>query len=324
MGRVVLLVWMAALAQARAGTFQEDFSQDPLTRGWQVFGPTNLFHWDPTNQNLAVTWDSAQPNGYFQWPLGNILGRDDDFSLALDLRIDDIAAGIYPGKPSTFELAFGLQNMEQAEQTNFFRGSGGNSPNLVEFDFFPDTGFGATIWPAIWSTNSVLNYNGSSDYTVMDLPTGVWLRISLDYFASNATLVTSVLTNGVSVAPIHPLPVSSNFTDFRVTGFAIASYSDAGQSGVPGSLLAHGVVDNVQLTTPPAPIQDLRGGVSNGIWVVQFLSRSNWVYVLQQTPDFRSWADATTGAWGTGATLTLQDTNPLAAPRFYRVRAEKP
>ena len=324
MGRSVLLVWIAATALAGAMTFQEDFSHDPLTRGWRVFGPTNLFQWDATNQNLAVTWDSAQSNAYFQLPLGNILGRDDDFSLGLDLRIDDAVAGIYPGKPSTFELAFGLQNMEQAEQTNFFRGSGGNSPNVVEFDFFPDTGFGATIWPAIWSTNSVLNYNGSIDYTVMDLPTGVWLRISLDYFASNATLVTSVLTNGISVGPIHPLPLSGNFTDFRVTAFAFASYTDAAQSGVPGSLLAHGVVDNVKITTPPAPIQDLRGSFTNGTWVVQFLSRSSWVYVLQQTPDFASWINATTSVWGTGATLTLQDTNPMAAERFYRVRAEKP
>src|SRR5438552_11511872 len=41
-----------------AGAFQESFSSDPAMRGWRTFGDTNLFHWNSTNQNLEVTWDS--------------------------------------------------------------------------------------------------------------------------------------------------------------------------------------------------------------------------------------------------------------------------
>src|ERR1051326_4452154 len=78
---------------ATAATFQEDFSNDPVTHGWQVFGNTNLFPWDATNQNLRVTWDSSQPNSYFHHPLGTILGRDDDFSLGFDVRFSDVAVG---------------------------------------------------------------------------------------------------------------------------------------------------------------------------------------------------------------------------------------
>ena len=60
----VSLAWTAlcvALSPAQAVTLTEDFSTDPMQNGWQVFGDTNLFTWDSTNQNLAVTWDSTQP-----------------------------------------------------------------------------------------------------------------------------------------------------------------------------------------------------------------------------------------------------------------------
>ena len=71
-----------------AATITENFSANPLQNGWQIFGDTNLFQWDSTNQNLAVTWDSSQTNSYFYHPLGTILTRNDDFSLAFDLAIE--------------------------------------------------------------------------------------------------------------------------------------------------------------------------------------------------------------------------------------------
>src|SRR5438309_4565105 len=40
-----------------AATLAEDFSTNPSQNGWQIFGNTNLFGWDATNHQLAVTWD---------------------------------------------------------------------------------------------------------------------------------------------------------------------------------------------------------------------------------------------------------------------------
>src|SRR5437879_3426245 len=88
-------------------TFREDFSSDPAVRGWNVFGQTNLFHWNSTNQNLEATWDSSQVNSFFYRPLGTVLTKDDDFGLAFDLRLSDIAVAVNREKPSTFELAVG-------------------------------------------------------------------------------------------------------------------------------------------------------------------------------------------------------------------------
>src|SRR5258708_27071776 len=205
--------------------------------------------------------------------------------------MSDIAAGVATN--ASFPLAIGLINLLDATRTNFFRGRPAHlQPNLVEFTFFPDTaGYGPTIWPDIWSTNGTLagNDNGDYGYTIMDLPIGVVMRIPLSYSASNQTLNTTLVTNGVSI-PLNRLTIGTNFTDFRVAAFAIPSYSDAGKSPrYANSLLAHGIVDNVLLTVPPPPVQNLLGYFANGHWKAQFTSRTNWSYAVQASADLQSW-----------------------------------
>src|SRR5262249_37385414 len=184
--------------------------------------------------------------------------RQDDVVVALDLQLVSVAAGISLNKPSTFELAFGFLNIVDAMKTNFYRGNGSASPNLVEFDYFPDTGFGSTVWPTFVSTNGSVNYNGAGDYTILDLAIGIWMHVAMNYAASNRTLTTSIPTNGVSIGAVNSVQLSSAFTDFRVGAFAIESYSDNGQDPrYGGSLLATGIVDNVSITLPPPPISNL-------------------------------------------------------------------
>jgi hypothetical protein len=309
-----------------SASYQEDFSANPATHNWRIFGNTNFFIWDATNQNLQVTWDSSSSNSYFQLPTGTILTREDDFSFSLDFRIDDIAGGTNPGKPAPFELAFGFQNRVDAQKTNFFRGNGRNSPNLAEFDYFAGaSGIQPTVWPAMWSTNSSLSYNGPTDYTIMSLPLGILMHVTVAYTASDQTMVTTITTNGVAVGPVHSAKVSTNFTDFRVGTFSISSYTDAGQSGSgQGSILAHGAIDNIIFTVPLPPIQSLQAIFTNGVAQVQFVSRSNWVYTLERTTDLQSWSDASQPVPGNATNLVIQDTNSSAANACYRVRAEHP
>jgi len=75
----------------------KNFSANPLQNGWQIFGNTNLFQWDSTNHDLAVTWDSSQTNSYFYHPLGTVVTRNDDFSVVFDFRLNDIASGTDAG-----------------------------------------------------------------------------------------------------------------------------------------------------------------------------------------------------------------------------------
>src|SRR6266576_1593358 len=319
-------VWLGSAFLCRAAMITEDFTKDPLAHGWRIFGDTNLFVWDATDHNLKVTWDSSRTNSYFYLPLGTILNRYDDFSLALDLQLTDVAAGVSSSKPSTFELALGFLSITQATKTNFFRGSGFDSPNLVEFDYFPECEFVPTVWPSIWSTNSSLNYNGSDDLTVMALPTGLLMRITMSYTATNRTLATSITTNGTSIGATHNVSLSASFTDFRVTAFAVESYSDAGQDPHydVGSLLAHGSVGNVVLTFPPPPVQNLIGKFTHQQWEATFTSRTNWLYRLERTMDFQLWTAVSATTPGNGTALTIPDTNPPPARAYYRVRAERP
>lgn len=322
-GALLVCAWLLAGSGVQGATFGQDFAHDPATQGWFVFGDTNLFRWNASGQNLSVTWDSSRPNSFFYFPLGTILDRDDDFSAALDLELQDVTAGVNPAKPSTFELALGFFNVVNSTGTNFFRGNSQHSPNLAEFDYFPDTGFGSTIWPSFWSTNSVLNYNGADDYTLMDLPIGIWMHVSMAYTASNHTLVLAISTNGIPIGPVHTVSLSAAFADFRTGAFGIESYSDAGQDPrYGGSLLAHGLVDNILLTTPPAPVQNVALNFAQGRWRVTFLSRTNWMYALERSVDARSW-NTITNAPGADVELVLEDSEPPLGWALYRVRAER-
>ena len=105
-----------AAADALVRTVEEDFSTDPLNQGWNIFGQTNLFHWNPAEKCLAMTWDSSQSNSYLRLPLQTLLTRRDDFSVSLDLRLHDIVPGADPDYPGTFQIAFGFQNRADAEK----------------------------------------------------------------------------------------------------------------------------------------------------------------------------------------------------------------
>lgn len=145
--------------RSTATVVAEDFVLDAAQDGWGIFGQTNLFHWNPTNQSLEVTWDSSQPNSHFYHPLGTILSCQHDFTLAFDIRLNDIGPGPDTNMASTFPIAIGFLNLDKATETNFLRGTGSNSPDLGEFAYFWDSGFGAICWPTFVDTNSSFNYN---------------------------------------------------------------------------------------------------------------------------------------------------------------------
>jgi len=305
-----------------AGTFTEDFSADPATSGWQVFGNSNLFQWDSIHQSLRVTWDSAQTNSYFFRPLGTMLTRADDFSLSFDLQFDDYASGTTPGKPFAAPVSVGFLNLDQATHPDFARGAGINPTygprNLVEFNFFPAFDvFLPTIGQVIVSTNNQWRYN---DDNLMELTPGERFHIRMDYVATTRTLTTVVSNNGAQYGLPQTIVVPDNF-DFRVATLSVSSYSDVRDLG---SVLAHGTVDNFVVVTPPPPVEKLTGGCVGAEWRVDFQSRTNWIYTLERTSDFQTWVAVGTPSLGLGTTLQLTDTNAPAGNAGYRVKAQRP
>jgi len=312
------LAGLSVLSVARATTIAENFSVNPFLDGWRIFGDPGLFRWNSTNHNLAVTWDSSRTNSYFYHPLGTILTRQDDFSVAFDLQLNDAAVGSLG-----MEIAAGFLNYSNATSTNFDRANGVN-PNLAEFDYFP-TPDDEAVSPALVSSNGgfATKFDFSGPLAVSNS-----FHIVMTYTAARQTLSTFITNNqnGRPIGPIEDVNLNDygdSFSDFRLDTFALSSYSAANDT-YGDSTLAHGLVDNLVVTVPPPPIQNLAGAFSNGVWQARFTSRSNWLYTLQRTTNFVSWNDVPVSITGSGTNLFLSDTNGLADRAFYRVRAERP
>jgi hypothetical protein len=321
---LALLGFCLAAAVGRPATITENFTNNPLAHGWQIFGDTNLFQWNSTNQNLAVTWDSSQTNSYFYKPLGTILGKSDNFGISFDLQLTDIAIGVNPAKTNTFELAVGFINSISATNASVERGTGKNSThgarNTCEFDYFPDSGFGATISPAILSSNNQFITTFAFPFT---LDPGALFHVTMNYTATNQTLHTTMTRNGAPFAAgaIPNVVLGSTFNDFRLDQFAVINWNDA---GADGSLLADGTVDNFIVTLPPPPVQNLTGAFSNNVWQAQFISQTNWLYTLERTTNLVSWNGVSQTNSGNSTNLFLPDINAISDKAFYRVRAERP
>lgn len=333
--RSLAVAGLFILSHAQATVVSERFVNDPALQGWRVFGDTNLFHWNPADNQLAVTWDSSRPNSYYYHALGTALSSSNDFMLAFDLRLNDIATGTDPGYPSTFQLAIGLINFSEATNDAFIIGTGYQAPDLVEFDYFPafadaQHSYSASVTtPIISSGNNFANVG----FTVpLELTPGTLYHAVMVYTAENQTLHTTLSSNGVPAGPVQDTTLYAGFGDFSVDTLSINNYSDAGQDLTAytnsdgstvvyaGSLLAHGEVHSL-LFASPLPVTRIVAGAPGS---VGFNGTTNWFYTLERSTNFQSWTDASLPVAGRAGPMTLTDMNPPTASACYRVRASLP
>ncbi len=300
----------------------ENFAAQPELTGWQMFGDRSLFHWNPDTQALEATWDSRQPNSYCYRPLGNTLGTQSDFQVAFDLTLRDIAVGIDPNNPNSFEVTVGLFNLAAATRPTFRRGTGYDSPNLVEFDYFPayeDAYFGpvaATFSTTLISSNSEFGYS----FVLQEMATNQPHRITITHTATNRLVTTVITRNGQLLGQTNVI-LGPNFPDFRVDTLGILSYSGEGQwPGFGGSVLAHGTVDNLAVRYTALPAPQLAPSQPGR---VECMTRRGLLYRLERTTDGQEWT-AVAERVGDGQSQTLLDPAPPAGHALYRVRAVQP
>lgn len=325
--RIATLLLLISLSQAPvwSAEWSENFADNPASDGWQVWplaGTTNLFAWNNESQALDVTWDSSQPNNFFYRPLNTVASSADNFSLELDLVMKNIQAGVDPDKPYAFELTLGFLNLDQALKPGFIRGTAANTPNLVEFSYFPDTGFGATISPVMSTTNS--KFFPSFNFPLELVPGGLF-HIRMSYSASRKALSTTITLNGEPFGPILDALIPNETADFRINAFSITSYSDAGQKpGFQGSLFAQGTIDNIRLNFPDPPVRNLRIIRLNNLNQAAFDASPRWLYTLERSLDLATWQTAATPVQGGTDPITIPDTNAPSNLAFYRVKAVLP
>jgi hypothetical protein len=289
--------------------FADDFIGNPFQNGWKIFGDTNLFNWNPTNRNVEVTWDATQSNSYFYHPLGTILAKDDAFTVSFDLQMSSVGGQ---------QLAVGLLNFSEATNAGFSRGTA-NTPDLFEFDYFTDyQDFSAAL-----ADMTVRSSHSSDIYFIYDnqpMDAGVTYQIVLSHAANSPAIIGEVFTNGVlytAMPLVYPAPI----TDFRLDTLSVNSYRDSYYAARP---VSRGTVKNFVVTVPPPAIQNLAGGLTNNIWQTHFTGRTNWVYTLQRTTNFQTWADVWSLTNAMPGAVQLAETNSPADQAFYRIRAGRP
>lgn len=316
LGLGMLLMTVAA---SQGGSYQEEFTTDPLSQGWSIHGDPDLFQWIPEDQRLAVTWDSARSNSYFHRPLGGVLTEKDSFGLELDLLLTSVEVGHRPGKPFTFELAVGFHLLENATGTGFRRGTGRDASNLLEWDYFPAQGVVAsTISPTAISRDGVF---ATSFNFPFDLPLNEWIHITLDYSGEARRIRASVSIQGQPIQPVEDVVLPSSFAGFQLDTVAISSYSD---EGAGGSLLVTGQIDNLRVTTQPQPMVQIRPGRTQGeiyAWMPE--AAASHRFYLERTLDFGQWSTISSEDASGEIPVLMIDNHSPAGKAFYRVRAEK-
>ncbi|MDP6795828.1 MAG: hypothetical protein QGG00_10605 [Verrucomicrobiota bacterium] len=292
----------------------EDFSADPLVNGWAVHGDKSLFEWDAATGSLAVTWDSERTNSLFHRPLGRMLTEGDAFAFAFDITLDEVKVGHRDGQPFTFEVALGLLNTASAKADEFKRGTGTDSPNLIEWDYFPDTGFGATVSPAIASGNS--RFAAAFTFPAEMIP-GELYSVQMEYDPAVRELRTGMLENGKAWRAVETVALPEEFDGFAVDAFSINSYTAKGSKS---SLLARGRVDNVAIVADSSQPRITKGCLAEGQWRGRAFGLGSAVYVLERTADLRDWFPVENGVRVDGFNLWLSDEQTLVGGAFYRLR----
>ncbi|SVB18812.1 uncharacterized protein METZ01_LOCUS171666 [marine metagenome] len=291
----------------------EDFSADPLANGWTVHGDESLFEWEPEVGLLAVTWDSEKPNSYFHRPLGLTLTEGDAFAFTFDIVLDQVKAGHLDGQPYVFEVAVGLVNLESTKVEGFNRGTGTDSPNLLEWDYFPDTGFGATISPAIASSTSQF----AAGFT---FPAAMIVReiysVRMEFSPGERALKTFMRQNGKVWKNIETVTLKDEFAGFAVDAFSISSYTAKGSES---SLLATGWIDNLAVAVARSQPRIVGARLADGQWTACSFGLRAEDYVLERSADLRGWQPVRNGVREDGFYLRLIDENPSLGDGFYRL-----
>ena len=291
----------------------DDFSVDPLANGWEVHGDESLFKWNAADGALAVTWNSERPNSLFHRPLGLRLTEADAFAFAFDIRLDSAKAGHRDGQPYTFEVAVGLLNTALAKADGFKRGTGTDSPNIVEWDYFPDTGFGATVSPAIASAKS--QFAAGFTFPAEMAPSKTY-SVRMEYDPGARELRTAMLENGEHWKTIKTVALPEEFDGFAVDAFSISSYTAKGSKS---SLQATGSVDNLAIAVGRSQPRIINARIVDGEWRAQAFVVGLAEHLLERSVDLSEWQAVENGVQPDGFYLGLIDKSPPESGVFYRL-----
>ena len=295
------------------GWHYETFATDPLAKGWKMHGDESLFDWDAEEGHLNVTWDSEKPNSFYYRPLGQVLTETDSFAFTFQVSLTEVKAGYLNGQPYTFEVAIGLLNLTSAKDAAFKRGTGVNSPNLIEWNYFPDTGFGATVSPAVASSKSEF----SAGFTFpAELEMGKNYTVRMSYDGSVGKMKTEMLETGKPWKTIAEVKRKSVHAGFKVDAFSISSYTAKGSES---SLFAVGKIDELAIATTRSKPRLVDQRLDDANWSARVFAVKPDEWQLQRSGDLRRWNALDAELEPSQFFLRLIDPEPMLGNRFYRL-----
>lgn len=311
--------------------FAETFAKDPASHGWETTGESSLFQWDESGERLAAQWDSSQPNSYFHRPLGLTLNTQQNFSISFDLELNSIEIGTTSDKPFTFPIAIGLIDLSQATRADFFRGSGVHPVyghrGAVEWNYLPDSGFGATISTGLISQDNQWAFQNTFP---LALETQTLYHIRMEYNAANGKLETTMTADGEPFGTIENAllseisfnPLENGFTRLDVDTISISSYSDVKSNG---SIKAAGYVDNIVVEATAAvsavPIHQIQ---QTGDTIhIAFDGSAGKDYWLERTADFLDWITIDHQRTEETGEAVFSISTSKASLGFFRIRASQ-
>ena len=298
---------------APLGWHYESFATNPLANGWMLHGDESLFEWDAEAGALEVTWNSEKPNSYFYRPIGQTLTEKDSFAFTFQLTLNEVKAGHLDGQPYTFEVAIGLLNLESAKEGGFMRGTGTDSPNLVEWDYFPNTGFGATVSPALASSKSEF----SAGFTFpAELTKGKVYTVRMGYDGSTGVLKTEMLEEGKPWKTIAEVKRKNAHAGFLVDTFSISNFTAKGSES---SLLATGTIDELAIATSRSGPSFVDVHLDEGQWRARAFVVAPDDWQLQRSGDLRDWKSLDAVQKPSQFFLRFTDPEPVGRNQFYRI-----
>ncbi len=291
----------------------ESFAMDPLAKGWVSYGDESLFEWDAEAGVLEVTWNSEKPNSFFYRPLGQALTEEDSFAFTFQLTLNEAKAGHLDGQPYTFEVAVGLLNLEAAKDSEFMRATGTDSPSLVEWDYFPDTGFGATISPAVASSKSEF----SAGFTFpAELAKGKVYTVRMGYDGSTGVLKSEMLEDGKPWKTIAEVKRKNAHAGFSVDAFSISNYTAKGSES---SLFATGTIDEVAIAASRSEPRLVDARLDDGEWSARVFVVDPDDWQLQRSGDLLNWKSLDAIQKPSQFFLRFTDPDPVGRKQFYRI-----
>lgn len=315
----VWLAWVLTFVVPLRAEVLDSFSSDPFARGWQRLGEGDLFGWDAVGERLRVTWDSSRSNSACLIPLSTSLARTDDFEFSVDLTLEDIVIGLNEEHPYAFQLAIGWISVADFSRDDFRRGTGHDAWNVVEFDYFPDSGFGPSISPVALSMSRQWFWQPMTGGVTLETNRAYRIRMAFD--AQQQEIRTQLVVDGQPGPAVKTVRAPAGFTDFRLDAFAILSYSD---EGAGGSIRAHGVLDNLVLQFPESPRPVLKWAAGTAGSVLQCEGRKGWNFRLLRSGDLQNW-EAFEPAVNTEAGVEWREIGKSGdGIQFFRVETFRP